>query len=326
MLCIYQVPEWIGKKPLIVAMVRIDQVPPQTIADWKSYFRKHPPHADRDPSYPSKVFFVNGKDGTGTNGLKAEALLAGTMINLKRKQRGMKARPVRAAVIGFPNVGKSALINRILQRKVAKSVDKPGVTRSLQWIRLSADSNEAAENTIELLDSPGIIPASQIDQESAMMLAVCNDIGGASYDRVTAAIAMCQKLKDISAVKSTYSSLTTLSKKYGVSFQDLTADEIVQEIAAKHCQESLSSAADKLLGDFRHGRLGLIGLEAPPHIDLKKTNSHLHSNKPLKETNSNNSKFSKVIKNRSFVNSFSELSNDTSSTGEVIKEGRYDGW
>lgn len=72
---------------------------------------------------------------------------ASAEINAKRSNRGLKPRPVRAVVIGFPNVGKSALINRLLNRRVCESAPKPGVTRSLKWLRLGGD--------LDLLDAPG---------------------------------------------------------------------------------------------------------------------------------------------------------------------------
>ena len=94
------------------------------------------------------VFFVNGKSGEAVHRLRKAALQVGAVVNAKRARRGIKGRPVRVAVIGFPNVGKSALINRLLGRKLAKSEDKPGVTRSLQWMRLGKHSGDA--RTLEL--------------------------------------------------------------------------------------------------------------------------------------------------------------------------------
>lgn len=68
-------------------------------------------------------------------------------MNAKRVRRGLRPRPVRAVVIGFPNVGKSALINRLLGRRVADSAPKPGVTRVLKWMRIGGE--------LDLLDAPG---------------------------------------------------------------------------------------------------------------------------------------------------------------------------
>jgi ribosome biogenesis GTPase A len=80
---------------------------------------------------------------------KAAAELS-AQINAKRRERGLRPRPVRAVVVGFPNVGKSALINRLLNRRACASAPKPGVTRDLRWIRIGAD--------LDLLDAPGANP------------------------------------------------------------------------------------------------------------------------------------------------------------------------
>lgn len=71
----------------------------------------------------------------------------GDGLNSARAQRGLRARAVRACVVGFPNVGKSALINRLLGRRLADSAAKPGVTRSLRWMRVGGQ--------LDLLDAPG---------------------------------------------------------------------------------------------------------------------------------------------------------------------------
>ena len=71
----------------------------------------------------------------------------GKRINASRARRGLQPRAVRAVVIGFPNIGKSALVNRLAGRRVASSAAKPGVTRQLTWLRLHGD--------IDLLDTPG---------------------------------------------------------------------------------------------------------------------------------------------------------------------------
>jgi len=127
--------------------------------------------------------------------VKKAALRLGGHVNDRRKRRGISARPVRVAIIGFPNVGKSALINRLVGKRSAPSENRPGVTRALTWIRVG--KVEARDGThdnamLELLDSPGIIPARQIDQEAAMRLAICNDIGGAAYESELAAAAFVE--------------------------------------------------------------------------------------------------------------------------------------
>lgn len=105
------VPEWVGNRPLIVAIARIDQISKKALDAWREYYTLNPAHASRPDA---KVYFIDGKLGAGVLTLKKQALKAGVAINERREKRGIQPRAVRAAIIGFPNVGKSALINRLL--------------------------------------------------------------------------------------------------------------------------------------------------------------------------------------------------------------------
>ena len=259
-----KVPQWVGSKPLIVAIARLDQISSKALADWREYYAINPAHPERPDA---KVYFVDGKLGAGILTLKKQALKAGITINAKRVKRGIQPRAVRAAVIGYPNVGKSALINRLLGRKMAKSRNLPGVTRQLQWVRLGGDQGDSLEDTIELLDSPGIIPAQQVNQLNAIKLAICNDIGEASYDRVVVAGQMCDLINSLhNAGSSTkyYVKMNKIIDRYEMPFNTMTGEEIVYETAEKYYQGNMISAADKLLGDFRRGMLGQISLESAP--------------------------------------------------------------
>jgi ribosome biogenesis GTPase A len=194
-----------------------------------------------------EVFFTNAKDGNGIKALLKAAQLAGVSVNERRSGRGMLPRPVRAAVIGFPNVGKSALINRLLNKKVAQSSNRPGVTRQLRWIRIS--------EAIELLDTPGNLPTLLGDQEAAVKLAICDDIGQAAYDTILIAAAAVDKFKEIGV---------PLHTKYGIGIEDLSGMEYILAVAkGDRFNGDLQRVADLILHDFRKGRLGEIALEFP---------------------------------------------------------------
>jgi ribosome biogenesis GTPase A len=334
------VPTWVGRKPLLVAVTRLDQVSPLALAAWKAYYgldrgrgrglgRSEPDlsqrpggnhsmkeakdHADnsagasagasasaggesgdhfeadndndngdddeaKQAQSPAKVFFIDGKSGLGVAELKAHALQLSAKVNLKRKRMGMQPRSIRAAVIGYPNVGKSALINRLIGRRKAVSKNMPGVTRSMQWIRIgSRDRDERAEegseNLLELLDSPGIIPAKQVDQDVAVKLAICNDIGEASYDKVLIAEAMCDAMIALFQQAPQFVPMAAMEERYGLPVRAMSGDSILPAVADKYFHGSISSAAERLLSDFRKGHLGQCGLEAPPPPPFFRTNA-----------------------------------------------------
>ena len=168
----------------------------------------------------------------------------------------MLPRPVRAVVIGFPNVGKSALINRLLGKKVVESARRAGVTKQLRWIRIS--------DTIELLDAPGVIPSKLDDQEAANKLAICDDIGEASYDNQRVAAELVELLKYLEAVASNLLPKYPLKSRYQLDAVDITGEEYLVALAKLKHQGDVERTARQLLNDFRTGLLGKIPLEIPP--------------------------------------------------------------
>jgi ribosome biogenesis GTPase A len=256
------VSKWIGNRQVIVAISRIDQATKRSLVDWRTYYKLYPPY----PS--SKVFFLDGKRGDGIERIRRQILKASIPINEKRKRLGMEPRAVRAAVIGYPNVGKSSLINRILNRKLAPVQNVAGFTRSLKWVRVSDKNNLTQHNVIELLDSPGIIPTRMNDQKTALFLAICNDIGESAYDKQRAAVALCDRVIALNQIRKGYVSLPSISARYHLSFDgDLTGDDLLTLYAEKNCNSEERAVAEKFLADFRKGYWGLATLEPPPALD-----------------------------------------------------------
>jgi len=98
-------------------------------------------------------------------------------VRAKFKAKGVLNRPARIMVVGYPNVGKSSLINKLAKKKKAKVENRPGVTRQQQWVDLPLQS-------LKLLDTPGIIPTKLYSKEQALKLALCNCLGDKSFDHV----------------------------------------------------------------------------------------------------------------------------------------------
>jgi ribosome biogenesis GTPase A len=234
-----RVKQWVANKGHILVCNRVDMIPPTVRSRWQQWFL----------SQQQLAYFANAQSGTGVREILKAAQVAGQQINIRRQQRGMLPRPVRAAVIGFPNVGKSALINRLLNRRVVASANRPGVTRQLRWVRISEE--------IELLDTPGIIPPLLEDQEAAVKLAICDDIGDAAYDTVLVAAEAIAHLTKLVA---------NLGERYHLNPQDSQGGlAYLHDLAGTDAyQGNLERVARQVLHDYRQGRLGAIALEPEP--------------------------------------------------------------
>jgi ribosome biogenesis GTPase A len=241
-----QLNEWIGTKKRVLVINKVDMVTPEIRNIWIDWFK----------SQGEIPYFTNSQQGNGVDALGKAAQAASIELNQRRHSRGMLPRPVRAVVIGFPNVGKSALINRLLKKRVVESANRPGVTRSLRWVRIS--------DQIELLDAPGVIPLKLDDQEAALKLAICDDIGDASYDNQLVASAFIDTLTYFEAVATKLLPLNPLQKRYEFETTDYTGDVYLHALAEFRYNGDVERAARQILTDFRKGLLGKIPLELPP--------------------------------------------------------------
>jgi ribosome biogenesis GTPase A len=222
------------------------------------------------------VLFCNAKQGQGIPALQRAIFKAGAHVQERRERRGLKERPLRVGVIGYPNVGKSALINRLLGRRRAKTANTPGVTKSLQWIRVKDSSRE---KEFELLDSPGIIPASLVNQEDAALLAACNCIGNKAYDNQAIAAFFMEWCKTLHTMKKETVACPQFRGKcmerYGFDPLETredgtlpTGEDLLFQVADNKCRGDLEDASRKILQDFRTGRLGPICLQLAPTSEM----------------------------------------------------------
>ncbi|HEY9815426.1 MAG TPA: ribosome biogenesis GTPase YlqF [Candidatus Obscuribacterales bacterium] len=239
------VANWIGSREALLVMNREDMIPSEVRQQWATWFEQQ----------GQVAIFTNAQHGKGIAQLAQAAKVAGTAMNQRRRDRGMLPRPVRAVAIGFPNVGKSALINRLLNKRVVTSARRPGVTRQLRWVRISEE--------LELLDAPGVLPSLLSDQKAALKLAICDDIGDASYDNQRVASSLVDLLWDL-ADRAGGANPEVLKTRYGVEVQGLTGESYLENLGIERYQGDRERAARQLLNDFRKGSLGAIPLELPP--------------------------------------------------------------
>ena len=239
--------QWINNKKHILVINRSDMISQNTIDSWNKWFKNN-------DEYPH---WCDAKRGIGIKEICKSTKESRLSIDNRRLSRGMKIRPIRTLTLGFPNVGKSALINRIANKRVVESARKAGVTRNLRWIRL--------DSGIDLLDAPGVIPPNLEDQKSALNLALCDDIGEAAYEIESVAIEFIKIISKLNKDKNANISLKKISNRYGV---DITKgfenpSEWINLAASKHTSGDRRRMAYKLLEDYRNQMLGKIALEVP---------------------------------------------------------------
>ncbi|MBR6069613.1 MAG: ribosome biogenesis GTPase YlqF [Ruminococcus sp.] len=235
-----------AKKPRIVLLNKCDLADANATALWVNYLK----------SENVTALAVDCKSGRGLNKLMP-TLKATVLRELmeKRERSGMGGAPIRMMILGIPNVGKSSLINRLAGGKRAKVEDRPGVTRTKQWVKLQ-------DNT-ELLDMPGVLWPKFEDQSAAIRLAFTGAISDDILDIETLAMKLLSYLAE-----SYPQSLTERYKiELGESDDGLALLEKVgrkRGMVVSGGEINTERAAITVLDEFRSGKLGRITLELPP--------------------------------------------------------------
>lgn len=233
----------LGKnKYRLILMNKSDLSDERRNREWTEFFQK-------------KRYFVVCLDSRNKNGMKAvnQVIQEACKEKFERdRKRGILNRPVRAMVVGIPNVGKSTFINTFAGKACAKTGNKPGVTKGKQWIRLN--------KSVELLDTPGILWPKFEDQMVGLRLALI----GAIKDEILNIDELALEL--VSILREYYPGI--LTQRYQVD-ESQELPEILKEIAknrnciSKGNELDYSKAAALLIEEFRSGKLGKITIEFP---------------------------------------------------------------
>ena len=240
--------EMAKNKSRVILLNKYDLADEKHTDNWKTYFE----------SLGYFVTLVNSKNRNGVRKVNDVVQHACKEKIERDRKRGILNRPLRAMVVGIPNVGKSTFINSIAGKAATKTGNKPGVTKGKQWIKINKN--------IELLDTPGILWPKFEDQAVGLRLAFIGSIREEILNIYELSIEL------ISFLLNNYKGC--LAGRYGIVEGD-SAIETLSRIAEKRAcrikggELDLNKAAGFVMDDFRNGRLGNITLEFPEISDTE---------------------------------------------------------
>lgn len=227
-------------KGRIVLLNKSDLADPAANKRWMKAFEASGAHA----------LEINAKTGMGVKNIKGLVEQACKEKIERDRKRGIVNRPIRAMVVGIPNVGKSTFINAFAGKACTKTGNKPGVTKGKQWIRLGKN--------LELLDTPGILWPKFEDNRVGMNLAFIGSMNDEVIiiDELACDLLGCLKTRYPGALEARYQ-----VKEEGTNAELLTAIAESRKCYGKGEVLDLEKAAGIIIDDYRSGRLGRMTLE-----------------------------------------------------------------
>ncbi len=235
----------IADKPRILAMTKCDLADAQKTMLWQNYFKQN--------NLP--VLELNAKEGKGMDSLLAMARANNTKRADKFKRQNRINNTIRMMIIGIPNVGKSSLINKLAGRNVAKTGNKPGVTKGKQWVKI--------DSGLELFDTPGILWPKIESNQVGLRLAY----SGSIKDDILAIEDIC--LYFIRDIVPLYPEAFRQRYNIEIDLANFDALATMEAIAQKRgCilsanQIDYQRVATLVLNEFRKGKIGRLTLELP---------------------------------------------------------------
>lgn len=236
--------ELVSSKPYMVLLNKADMADPNLTGQWVQYYKNQ-----GIPALATDC--VSGKGTKQFVSVVREQLLKELLE--KRKKAGMTGRPVRLMIVGIPNVGKSSFINKMAKTRIAKAEDRPGVTRTKQWVKIDPQT--------EFLDMPGVLWPKLDDQQAAVRLAFTGAIRDQILDTEALAMLLLEYLHE--------NYPASLKERYKLETDETAGDKLLETVGRKRGMllsggiVNTERAAATVLDDFRGAKLGRITLEKP---------------------------------------------------------------
>lgn len=235
--------EILGQKDKLILFMKKDLADERMTGEWLEYYQKQ----------EIPAIAVNVNDPADVQTVLKEARKLGERKLERLKKKGVRPRPIRAMILGIPNVGKSTLINQLVKKKIARTGDRPGVTTAQQWIKLKKD--------FELLDTPGILWPKFEDELVGYKLAAIGTIKDQLLPIDDVALFVLKYLKEHYPER--------LEERYDIDLDN--PDYVSWFDVIGHKRGCLSGGgavdydqtSDVILRDLRTGKLGRVTLDRP---------------------------------------------------------------
>ena len=236
----------LGDKPRLLLLNKTDLVSPEELKSWIEIIRE---------KTDCPVLTIDTKTNRNFNIVEKKVLELSEPRIKALMAKGLLRRPARVVVVGLPNVGKSSIINKLTKSSKTKIGAKAGVTRQQQWVRINPN--------IDLLDTPGIIPMKQDDQNRAMKLAFVNSVSENAYSSEIVAKAL------LNIVSQNERYTNKFKEHYGLSQEQ---ELIIENIAHSRNwiisggEPDIDRTSQNILRDFRDGKIGKFILDYPEEV------------------------------------------------------------
>jgi ribosome biogenesis GTPase A len=243
-------------KPRILVFTKSDMADKSRVQAWMNYYR----------SQGLTVIAINAQTGQGMPGLQKAMQIESDKVKAKMVARGRLPRASRVMVVGQPNVGKSSLINKLAKKRAVDVGNKPGVTKGVRWIRLGG--------SLDLMDTPGIIPAKLDNQALALKLALVGSVSTEAYDPIL-------------IVPEAVRVLDRYAPNLLAKYPDRTLEAIGRQrgFIMAGGEVNVERTARTLMQDIRDGELGPMTLDYAPLEVIEEEDTDLGAPEPALSPN-----------------------------------------